>query len=304
MLCGCIDIGTNTTRVLVAEARDGRLREVLQRRAFTRLGRGLAPGGAIPARADRRDRARRRRAARAGRAAGRADDPRGRHGGDPARRQPRRVRRGDARRTAASTSACSTARRRRGWRSWAPRARSAAPLPGRVGGGRRRRRLDRDRGRHARRRRRRGATSFPFGSGLLADALPARRPADRRRAARRCATHARGVLETIDVRRPVGTAVAVGRQRRLAAAAGRRARSTARRLERALGVLARRTGRRRRRPLRPRRAARAADARPGCWCSTRPPRRSAGRCRSAAAGCARASCSTWPARNNSFTLPR
>jgi exopolyphosphatase/guanosine-5'-triphosphate,3'-diphosphate pyrophosphatase len=49
MLCGCIDIGTNTTRVLVAEARDGGLREVLQRRAFTRLGRGLAPGGEIPA---------------------------------------------------------------------------------------------------------------------------------------------------------------------------------------------------------------------------------------------------------------
>jgi exopolyphosphatase / guanosine-5'-triphosphate,3'-diphosphate pyrophosphatase len=49
MLCGCIDIGTNTTRVLVAEARDGRLTEVLQRRAFTRLGRGLTPGGAIPA---------------------------------------------------------------------------------------------------------------------------------------------------------------------------------------------------------------------------------------------------------------
>lgn len=49
MVCGCIDIGTNTTRVLVADARDGRLTEVLQRRAFTRLGRGLTPGGAIPA---------------------------------------------------------------------------------------------------------------------------------------------------------------------------------------------------------------------------------------------------------------
>ena len=49
MLCGCIDIGTNTTRVLVAEARDGGLREILQRRAFTRLGHGLAPGGMIPA---------------------------------------------------------------------------------------------------------------------------------------------------------------------------------------------------------------------------------------------------------------
>jgi exopolyphosphatase/guanosine-5'-triphosphate,3'-diphosphate pyrophosphatase len=49
MVCGCIDIGTNTTRVLVAEARPGGLSEVLQRRAFTRLGRGLAPGGTIPA---------------------------------------------------------------------------------------------------------------------------------------------------------------------------------------------------------------------------------------------------------------
>jgi exopolyphosphatase/guanosine-5'-triphosphate,3'-diphosphate pyrophosphatase len=38
MLCACIDIGTNTTRVLVADARGGRLVEVLQRRAFTRLG--------------------------------------------------------------------------------------------------------------------------------------------------------------------------------------------------------------------------------------------------------------------------
>jgi exopolyphosphatase/guanosine-5'-triphosphate,3'-diphosphate pyrophosphatase len=49
MLCGCIDIGTNTTRVLVAEPHAGGLREVLQRRSFTRLGRGLAPGGTIPA---------------------------------------------------------------------------------------------------------------------------------------------------------------------------------------------------------------------------------------------------------------
>ncbi|HET6548509.1 MAG TPA: hypothetical protein VFG79_08645 [Solirubrobacter sp.] len=48
MVCACIDIGTNTTRVLVAEARDGRLTEVLQRRAFTRLGKGLGADGAIP----------------------------------------------------------------------------------------------------------------------------------------------------------------------------------------------------------------------------------------------------------------
>jgi exopolyphosphatase/guanosine-5'-triphosphate,3'-diphosphate pyrophosphatase len=48
MLCACIDIGSNTTRVLVADAKGGRLTEVLQRRAFTRLGRGLRAGAAIP----------------------------------------------------------------------------------------------------------------------------------------------------------------------------------------------------------------------------------------------------------------
>jgi exopolyphosphatase / guanosine-5'-triphosphate,3'-diphosphate pyrophosphatase len=45
MLCACIDIGSNTTRLLVAEVRDGTLREVLQQRAFTRLG---AKGGIGP----------------------------------------------------------------------------------------------------------------------------------------------------------------------------------------------------------------------------------------------------------------
>jgi exopolyphosphatase / guanosine-5'-triphosphate,3'-diphosphate pyrophosphatase len=48
VLCGCIDIGSNTTRVLVAEAHDGQLRELLQRRAFTRIGKGLKAGGEIP----------------------------------------------------------------------------------------------------------------------------------------------------------------------------------------------------------------------------------------------------------------
>jgi exopolyphosphatase/guanosine-5'-triphosphate,3'-diphosphate pyrophosphatase len=38
VLCACIDIGSNTTRLLVADADHGRLREVLQQRAFTRLG--------------------------------------------------------------------------------------------------------------------------------------------------------------------------------------------------------------------------------------------------------------------------
>ena len=48
MLCACIDIGSNTTRVLVAEAHEGRLSEVMQRRAFTRIGKGLKADGAIP----------------------------------------------------------------------------------------------------------------------------------------------------------------------------------------------------------------------------------------------------------------
>jgi exopolyphosphatase/guanosine-5'-triphosphate,3'-diphosphate pyrophosphatase len=47
MLCACIDIGSNTTRVLVAEVRDGVLTEVLARRAFTRLGRELRAEGVV-----------------------------------------------------------------------------------------------------------------------------------------------------------------------------------------------------------------------------------------------------------------
>jgi exopolyphosphatase / guanosine-5'-triphosphate,3'-diphosphate pyrophosphatase len=45
----CIDIGSNTTRLLVADCdRDG-LRELHQERAFTRISRGLRDGDAIPA---------------------------------------------------------------------------------------------------------------------------------------------------------------------------------------------------------------------------------------------------------------
>ena len=41
MICGCIDIGSNTTRLLVAEPADGRLRELMRQRAFTRIAKGL-----------------------------------------------------------------------------------------------------------------------------------------------------------------------------------------------------------------------------------------------------------------------
>jgi len=42
----CIDIGSNTTRLLVGESREGRLHEVLAQRTFTRL--GTAKRGPIP----------------------------------------------------------------------------------------------------------------------------------------------------------------------------------------------------------------------------------------------------------------
>jgi exopolyphosphatase/guanosine-5'-triphosphate,3'-diphosphate pyrophosphatase len=45
----CIDIGSNTTRLLVADYVDGALVEVHQERAFTRIGKGLAASGAITA---------------------------------------------------------------------------------------------------------------------------------------------------------------------------------------------------------------------------------------------------------------
>jgi exopolyphosphatase / guanosine-5'-triphosphate,3'-diphosphate pyrophosphatase len=49
MRCACIDIGSNTTRLLVAEPAEGRLRAVLEERAFTRIGRHMGSGGEIPA---------------------------------------------------------------------------------------------------------------------------------------------------------------------------------------------------------------------------------------------------------------
>jgi len=48
MVCACVDIGTNTTRVLVGDATADRLTEILQQRAFTRIGKGMTPGAEIP----------------------------------------------------------------------------------------------------------------------------------------------------------------------------------------------------------------------------------------------------------------
>jgi exopolyphosphatase/guanosine-5'-triphosphate,3'-diphosphate pyrophosphatase len=49
LICACIDIGSNTTRLLVADAGGGRLRELVAQRAFTRIGKSLQNGGQIPA---------------------------------------------------------------------------------------------------------------------------------------------------------------------------------------------------------------------------------------------------------------
>ena len=48
MICACIDIGSNTTRLLVADAGQGRLRELVAQRAFTRIGKSIQNGGPIP----------------------------------------------------------------------------------------------------------------------------------------------------------------------------------------------------------------------------------------------------------------
>jgi exopolyphosphatase/guanosine-5'-triphosphate,3'-diphosphate pyrophosphatase len=47
MLCAAIDIGSNTTRVLVAEPEGGQLRKVMEQRAYTRINKALDDDGAI-----------------------------------------------------------------------------------------------------------------------------------------------------------------------------------------------------------------------------------------------------------------
>jgi exopolyphosphatase/guanosine-5'-triphosphate,3'-diphosphate pyrophosphatase len=47
MLCAAIDIGSNTTRVLVAEPREGQLNKVMEQRAYTRIGKATTDDGSI-----------------------------------------------------------------------------------------------------------------------------------------------------------------------------------------------------------------------------------------------------------------
>ncbi len=56
MLCAAIDIGSNTTRVLVAEPQEGQLRKVMEQRAYTRIDKASQHDGGITRREDRRGR--------------------------------------------------------------------------------------------------------------------------------------------------------------------------------------------------------------------------------------------------------
>jgi exopolyphosphatase / guanosine-5'-triphosphate,3'-diphosphate pyrophosphatase len=47
MLCAAIDIGSNTTRVLVAEPVDGQLKKVMEQRAYTRINKAYDGDGAV-----------------------------------------------------------------------------------------------------------------------------------------------------------------------------------------------------------------------------------------------------------------
>jgi exopolyphosphatase / guanosine-5'-triphosphate,3'-diphosphate pyrophosphatase len=49
MLCAAIDIGSNTTRVLVAEPQGGQLRKVMEQRAYTRISKASKHNGRIDA---------------------------------------------------------------------------------------------------------------------------------------------------------------------------------------------------------------------------------------------------------------
>jgi len=46
-LCAAIDIGSNTTRLLVAEPVDGQLKKVMEQRAYTRIGKAVDKKGAV-----------------------------------------------------------------------------------------------------------------------------------------------------------------------------------------------------------------------------------------------------------------
>ncbi len=49
MICAAIDIGSNTTRLLVAERHDGQLKKLMEQRAYTRIAKARDNGGEVTA---------------------------------------------------------------------------------------------------------------------------------------------------------------------------------------------------------------------------------------------------------------
>ena len=266
----------------------GGSREVLQQRAFTRIGQPDRRARRDPRRDDRRGRGGRREpSARAAEAAGAERLRVVATAAIRARRQPRRARRRAARRTPASRSRCSSGDDEAGSPSPARRARSTSRRPGRSpwstsAGCRPRSRSARWRG---------GVSWLRSFRDRLGRSWPTRcrdGPAVAARTSTRCAAAAerRSPLRDVPAARPRRGG---RRQRGLAADARRRRCSIAAALERALRGSRRRAGRRGRAPhgLAPERAR--AAARRAYWCSTRPRARLGHAARgSAAAGCARA----------------
>ena len=218
MLCAAVDIGSNTTRVLVAEPQDGQLRKVMEQRAYTRIDKASKRKGKVIRREGRR--------ARRGRVAPRSASPRSSARRRSGSSRPRR----SARRRTPRRSAKEIARGRRAAGRGAQRGGGGParlhrrdedarpPGRGRDRRRRRRRRLVGDHPRHDRRRRPRGA--------LVQDRL---------RRARRRVPHQRSAVGVGDagaarphrrlLRRGRGRAARPGRrgrrQRDLAAHAGR-----------------------------------------------------------------------------------
>ena len=268
MRCACIDIGSNTTRLLVAESRGAAPREVLAQRAFTRLGRGRAaatiPRAKVAEVAEvvaEQVRTARERGVEAMRVVATAairgaanrdelcaavDGGRGRAG----RRAP-----GEEEARLAFLGATRTLQPRRRARSASSTSAAARPRSRR----------------HARPAASRWSASFRVGSGVAgrrATCAPTRPSADEldaRARARRAASSRALDAPRADVALAVGgSATSLRRARR------RRARRTRALDARRCGVLARAPAAGVAAPLRAARRARARCCPPGCCCSTRP----------------------------------
>ena len=205
MLCAAIDVGSNTTRVLVAEPQEGQLRKVMEQRAYTRIGRRPSTTGrSMPTRWRRSRRSWQRRfGSRRSSARMRSEQSRRR------RSARRRTAPRWSRRSPGSPGSRSTSERARGGAPGVPRRHEDARPPGRGRdrGGRRRWRLVGGRARH---RQPRGCARSPRSRSVRvrwpttsSPTTPPRRPRSGR------ARPHRRLLRGVELEQP-GQAVAVG----------------------------------------------------------------------------------------------